>query len=710
MFIKDKKSIKAELNRLSVEIAEHDRLYHGEDTPTLSDSAYDELRHTYTHLAAQHPDLVPEDNPEQRVGSKPTDGFTKITHSIPMLSLTNAMTLEEVTDFLSGIRNFIQELKHNTDEPIPLLGEPKIDGLSCTVRYEKGVLVSAATRGDGHVGEDVTANVRTLKDLPTSLQMSGATSAPDVLEVRGEVYMLRSDFFALNSRQEDTGHKRFANPRNAAAGSLRQLNPKITRTRPLKMFVYGVGQTSMQPASTLSETREQLANWGFPVCEHVCQLQSFEDIQMYYEKMAALRSSLGYDIDGLVYKVDRTDWRERLGYVSRAPRWAIAHKFPPEQAQTKLETIDIQVGRTGVLTPVAHLQPVTVGGVVVTRATLHNEDEIARKDIREGDTVVIQRAGDVIPQIARVVHSKRQENTRPWSPATRCPSCGFEAVRIEGESARRCKNSIDCPAQAIERIKHFVSRGAMDIEHLGAKQIEMFFHDSDLPVRTPADLLTLEARDQANSVKLMERDGYGQVSARKLFDSIRIRAAGVSLDRFIHALGIPQVGIATARLLARHYGSMPALLSAIESMAETHENSDTVRQDLLAIDQIGESVVADSLAFFTDPKTRKMVDTLVSGMIINPLPNIEALSTISGKTVVFTGTLTQMTRAEAKARAEAAGAKVSGSVSAKTDFLIAGEGSGSKRAKAQASGVQVLSESEWQDLLTEPTGANKTTD
>ena len=679
-----------ELEALAKEIAGHDIAYHQHDAPTISDAEYDALRRRNAELEALYPELIRPDSPSARVGAAPAGGFRKIRHAVPMLSLGNAFTAEDVHDFLASVRSFIKELRDDPERPVAIMAEPKIDGLSCSLRYEKGRFVQAATRGDGSEGEDVTANVRTIKDVPQRL--NGA--APDVLEIRGEVYMDRSDFAALNARRAEAGEPIFANPRNSAAGSLRQLDPSITASRPLRFFGYTWGEVSEPLGKTIAEIRKRFSDWGFRLNEPSRLCHSAEELLAYYDEIGALRSSLPFDIDGVVYKVDRLDWQERLGFVSRAPRWATAHKFPAEQAQTVLKAIDIQVGRTGALTPVARLEPITVGGVVVSNATLHNEDEIRRKDVRIGDTVVVQRAGDVIPQIVRVIPERRPEGAAEYVFPDHCPECGSLAVREEGEAVRRCTGGLICPAQAVERLRHFVSRNAFDIEGLGDKHIRAFYADG--LIKTPGDIFRLAEKDKASLTPLRSREGWGPKSAQKLFDAIESRRT-IPLDRFIYALGIRQVGEATAKLLARHYGSFAAWRAGMEA-AQDREGE--AWRDLTAIDQIGPSVADDLLAFFAEEHNRTVLDDLAAQLTVEDFVRPRATSSaVAGKTVVFTGTLETMTRPEAKARAEFLGAKVAGSVSGKTDYLVVGADAGSKAAKARELGVTTLTEQEWLDLI-----------
>ncbi len=675
----------AELERLAAEIAAHDKAYHADDAPVIPDAEYDALRRLNDAIEARFPDLVRDDSPSRQVGAAPAGGFAKVTHARPMLSLGNVFSEEELRDFVDGLRRFLKELRDDPTIAIEFVAEPKIDGLSISLRYENGRFVTGATRGDGAVGEDVTENLRTLDEIPKTLE-----DAPEILEVRGEVYMTRPDFLEMNKRQEAAGDKVFANPRNAAAGSLRQLDSAITAARPLKLFAYAWGELSEPVGETQWDFLAALKKWGFPVNPLARVCGSVEEILENYEKLSAARAGLDYDIDGIVYKVNRLDWQERLGMVSRAPRWAAAHKFPAEKAETVLNGITIQVGRTGTLTPVAELEPITVGGVVVSRATLHNEDEIRRKDIRIGDTVVIQRAGDVIPQVVEVVTAKRPKESTAFEFPDVCPECGSHAVRPEGEAARRCTGGLVCPAQALERMKHFVSRDAFDIEGLGAKHIEAFMADHIL--KTPADIFRLG--DHRNGIA--GREGWGDRSADNLIAAIGDRRA-IDLDRLIYALGIPQVGSATARLLAKQYGALDDWRDAMGA-AENRESE--AYAELTGIDGIGPSVAEDILEFFGEAHNRAVLDDL--GELLD-VQNFEAPDTggspIAGKTVVFTGTLETVTRSEAKVRAESLGAKVAGSVSTKTDYVVAGPGAGSKAKKAAELGIATLTEDEWLKLI-----------
>ena len=684
---------RAEHARLATVIAAHDVAYHRDDAPTVSDAEYDALRRRLTAIEAVFPVLHTTTSPTASVGAKPSEKFATIRHRVPMLSLGNVFADDEVTEFMARVRRF---LGLGAEAPLSVTAEPKIDGLSCSLRYEAGRLVGAATRGDGHAGEDVTANVRTVSAIPQTLVGS---DIPDVLEVRGEIFMTKDDFAALNARQREAGRPAFANPRNSAAGSLRQLDPAITAARPLQFFAYAWGEASSLPAATQSGMIAAFARFGLPTnpLSQVCD--TAEALIMRYRDIEVLRSTLPYDIDGVVYKVDDLAYQTRLGFVSRAPRWAVAHKFPAERATTMLLAIDIQVGRTGSLTPVAKLAPVTVGGVVVENATLHNEDEIRRKDVRVGDTVRLQRAGDVIPQIIEVLLDLRPEGAEPYRFPDTCPACGSAAIREIDEKTgtadvvRRCTGGLVCPAQAVERLRHFVSRNAFDIEGLGDRQIELFY--SEGLIRTPADIFALEDRDNAGLTKLAHRDGFGATSVRNLFAAISGRRM-VTLNRLLYGLGIRHVGETNARRLARHFGTIEALRAAALAGVEAGSEG---RADLRAIDGLGD-VVAEALAdFFAEPHNEAELDRLLAAITIEPMEAVAATSPVAGQTIVFTGTLERMTRDEAKARAESLGAKVSGSVSKKTDLVVAGPGAGSKRTKAAAFGIKVISEDEWLDLV-----------
>ena len=674
----------AELKRLAAEIAEHDKRYYQNDAPSISDAEYDELRKRNAELEAQFPELVMANSPSKSVGAAPQEKFGKVRHRVPMLSLANAFEDSDVEEFLGRVRRFLN-LPEATE--IEVTAEPKIDGLSISLRYENGFLVQAATRGDGAEGENVTANVRTIADVPAKL----TEGAADILEVRGEIYMSHKDFAALNEKQVKAGDRTFANPRNAAAGSLRQLDSTITASRPLHFFAYAWGEAPELPGETQYDVVMGFKRLGFPVNPLMKICRSPAELLSVYRDIDERRADLGYDIDGVVYKVNRLDWQQRLGFVSRSPRWAIAHKFAAEQATTVLEGIDIQVGRTGALTPVARLRPVTVGGVVVSNATLHNEDEIARKDLRIGDTVVVQRAGDVIPQITSVVLDKRQALFVPYVFPDHCPACGSAATR-EDDVVRRCTGGLICPAQRVERLKHFASRNAFDIEGLGDKIIEEFYRDG--LIQSPQDIFTLAARNERSLKKLKDREGWGEASVAKLFEAIDQRRH-VALDRFIFALGIRHVGETTARVLARAYGSATIfrdqMIAAVPESEAFHE--------LNAHDGIGVVVAHSITQFFAEPHNVEVVDELLRHVTPTPLVAVQASSPVSGKTVVFTGALEMMTREEAKSMAERLGAKVAGSVSKKTDLLVAGPGAGSKLKDAEKHGVEVIDEAAWFRLV-----------
>lgn len=684
----------AEHTYLAAEIEEHNRLYYAEAAPSVSDAEYDALFLRLHDLENRFPDLASEQSPTRRVGAAPAGGFSKVTHARPMLSLDNAFDDDDVREFVDRVRRF---LGLDADQSVGLVAEPKIDGLSASLRYEDGQFVIGATRGDGQIGEDISANLRTLDDIPERLE---GVDIPAVFEVRGEVYMSREDFLKLNEAQEAAGKPPFANPRNAAAGSLRQLDPAITATRPLGFFAYAWGEATGSLGDTHMGVLDRLKAWGFAVNPLIRLCTTVDEALEQYRAIGAQRASLDYDIDGVVYKVDRLDWQDRLGMVSRAPRWAIAHKFPAEQAETILRDIEVQVGRTGALTPVAKLDPVTVGGVVVSNASLHNEDEIERKDVRIGDTVVVQRAGDVIPQVVRVIEEKRPSGTAPYVFPDVCPVCGSHAVREvldiktgQVEAKRRCTGGLICPAQAIERLRHFVSRTAYDIEGLGHKQIEVFW-DEGL-IRGPADIFRLEARNRAGQITLQEREGWGELSVGNLFDAINERRH-IDLERFIFALGIPHIGRANARLLAKSYQSLDGVLAAADA-AQSREAE--AYDELLNIDGVGVKVANALLDFVDEPHNRQVIADLRKEVEALDFVPAETTSPIADKTLVFTGTLEKMSRNEAKARAEAMGAKVSGSVSAKTDLVIAGPGAGSKAKKAQELGVRVIDEDAWLELV-----------
>jgi DNA ligase (NAD+) len=696
-----KAQAKVELKRLALEIETHDRLYYQEDAPKISDAEYDALRQRLNAIEARFPELVTGESPSQKVGATPSGRFRKVRHSLPMLSLDNAFAEQDVVDFVGRIERFLKL----QDDKIDFSAEPKIDGLSMSLRYEGGELVTAATRGDGAEGEDVTANIRTLEDVPKKLK---GRNVPEICEVRGEVYMTKQAFLALNERQKAAGDTIFANPRNSAAGSLRQKDPSVTASRPLGFFAYSWGEMSEMPENTQSGMIRWFERCGFKTNPLTRLCHSVKEMLAFHHEIETQRSHLDYDIDGVVYKVDRIDWQERLGFVSRTPRWAIAHKFPAERAMTVLRDIEIQVGRTGSLTPVGKLEPIGVGGVIVQNVTLHNEDYIRGiggdgeplregRDIRIGDTVIVQRAGDVIPQVVDVVLEKRPKDAKPYHFPKKCPcSLHTEVVREETatgeEGARaRCTGEFACPYQKIEHLKLFASRRAFDIDGLGEKQIEFFFEQGW--VKEPADIFTLEARN--GRLKLEEIEGYGATSVRNLFEAIR-RRREISLERFIYALGMRHVGETTALALARGYGSWQVFHDACLKVAKGDEEA-IVEMD--ALDQIGDTVIKSISSYFGESHNRGIVERLTKEVRILDAERPKSNSAIVGKTVVFTGTLEQMTRDEAKAMAERLGAKVSGSVSKKTDYVVAGPGAGSKLAEAKKHGVEVLTEDEWLKLV-----------
>jgi DNA ligase (NAD+) len=697
-----KAQAKVELKRLALEIESHDKAYYQEDAPKITDAAYDALRKRVNAIEARFPELVTSESPSQKIGAKPSGRFAKVRHAVPMLSLDNAFSDEDVLEFVGRIRRF---LKLSDDDEVDFSAEPKIDGLSMSLRYEGGELVTAATRGDGAVGEDVTANIRTLEDVPKKLK---GRSVPDVCEVRGEVYMTKQAFLALNERQKAAGDTIFANPRNSAAGSLRQKDSSITASRPLGFFAYAWGQISEMPADTQSGMINWFERCGFKTNPLTKLCHSVEQLIGFHRKIEEQRSHLDYDIDGVVYKVDRLDWQERLGFVSRTPRWAIAHKFPAERAMTVLRDIEIQVGRTGSFTPVGKLEPVSVGGVIVQNVTLHNEDYIKGiggdgeqlregRDIRIGDTVIVQRAGDVIPQVVDVVADKRPKDAKPYHFPKKCP-CPLHTDVVREETATgeegaraRCTGEFACPYQKIEHLKLFASRRAFDIDGLGEKQIEFFFEQGW--VKEPADIFTLPARN--NKIKLEEHEGYGETSVRNLFAAIEGRRR-IALERFIYALGMRHVGDTTALALARGYGSWEAFHDACLKVAKGDEEAIV---DMDALDQIGDTVIASIKAYFGESHNRGIVERLTREVTILDAEKPKSNSAIAGKTVVFTGALEKMTRDEAKAKAERLGAKVSGSVSKKTDYVVAGPGAGSKLAEAKKHDVEVLTEDEWLKLI-----------
>jgi len=689
---------RAELDALAKALNTANVAYHGKDDPDLSDADYDALKQRNAAIEDHFPTLVREDSASKQVGAPVQDGFGKITHAQRMMSLGNAFTDEDVADFTQGIRKY---LGLSNDMPLAFTAEPKIDGLFLSLRYENGTLIQAATRGDGTTGEDVLANALTIADVPKHLE-----NAPELIEVRGEVYMTHADFDALNARQVERGGKTFANPRNAAAGSLRQLDSEITKSRPLRFFAYAWGVLSDPLANTQHGAIARLKILGFQTNPLSQRFENAVDLIKHYQQIEQQRAALGYDIDGVVYKVDDLAYQSRLGFRSTTPRWAIAHKFPAELAWTRLEAIDIQVGRTGALSPVARLSPVTVGGVVVSNATLHNEDYIegrdnsgepirGGRDIRIGDWVHIYRAGDVIPKINDVDLSKRPSESSPFDFPKICPECQSAALRDVGDAVRRCSGGLICPAQAVEKLKHFVSRGAFDIEGLGAKQVEMFYHDPTLPIREPADIFTLKSCDVQQLSKLKNRDGWGARSAEKLFAAIDERR-NISFARVLYALGLRHVGTQSASLIARHYGAWAVFVDAMDAAAgKTGDAWDS----LMSIDGVGEVMASSLVTAFKQQGERASITRLTDELTIIDAEKPDTDSPVTGKVVVFSGTLEKMTRAEAKARAEALGAKVSGSVSAKTDILIAGPGAGSKAKKATELGIETLDEDSWLALI-----------
>ena len=690
---------KDELARLAASINEANTAYHGDDNPIMTDAEFDFLKKRNLEIELRFPEYKRSDSPTEKIGSLPSETFSKIKHSKKMFSLANAFKNSDLYDFDEQVRRF---LNFGVADPLEYTVEPKIDGLSLSLRYEKGKLVFAATRGDGTTGENVTANALRISDIPRNL-----STKIDILEVRGEVYMEHKDFETLNQNQGFLGKKIFANPRNAAAGSLRQLDPVITAERPLKFLAYAWGELAEPLDKTQFGAIKKLKDLGFKTNSHTKLCKNIAEALSHYNKLSKIRSELGYDIDGIVYKVDSLSLQSRLGFRSTTPRWAIAHKFPAEYSWTQLQSIDIQVGRTGALSPVARLKPVTVGGVVVSNATLHNQDYIegrdnsgkeirAGKDIRINDWVEVYRAGDVIPKISDVDLTRRLEDSTAYRFPSSCPECGSEAVRDEGDAVIRCTGGINCSAQAIEKLKHFVSRKAFDIEGLGGKQIELFFVDETLSVKEPADIFTLELRDQNNLTKLKERPGFGKKSATNLFDAIKKKKT-IELSRFIFSLGIRHVGENVAKLLARHFLTWSKFVQAM-SIAQNSESQEYL--DLVAIDGIGIAVVNSLVSAFGVGKERNNIDRLVKHLVLldEILPDNDT-SSLSGKTLVFTGTLEKMSRSEAKSLAENLGAKVSGAVSAKTDLVIAGPGAGSKIKKAEELEIEVLDETAWLNLI-----------
>ena len=675
-----------ELRYLASELAKADLAYYQNDDPYLTDAEYDKLKHRNMDIEAKFPHLVLPNSPSKKVGATIKGGFSKVEHSFPMLSLGDVFSMDEVSDFFMSVKRFL-----NTSNNISFMCEPKIDGLSFSARYENGIFVKGATRGDGTTGEDITENLKTIKQLPLVIK-----NAPNVLEVRGEVYMSKADLFELNERYAQEGKKTFANPRNAAAGSLRQLDAKITAERNLSLFAYTWGEVSEKLWKTQEEFFKLLENWGFPINPYNTVCHNINEVENNFNRFMEIRSSLPYDIDGLVYKVNSIELQERLGFLTRTPRWAIAHKFPAEQALTIINDIRIQVGRTGALTPVADLEPINVGGVIVSHATLHNEDEIKRKDIRIGDTVIIQRAGDVIPQVVGVIFEKRPKKSSEFIFPSTCPICGSHAIKEDDEAVRRCTGGLSCPAQAKERLIHFVSRDAFDIAGLGDKIIEDFYNEGIL--RDPSDIFTIEERNSGDDLfsasqglHLERREGWGKKSVDNLFNAINNKRI-ISLTRFIYALGIRQVGSATARLLAKNYGSFKNFMNDMI-------NKDTAK--LVSIDGIGGSMALDMVEFFQEQHNIEIINKLFNQIKIEDfIDSSRTDSPLSGKTVVFTGTLIKMTRAEAKAKAQDAVAKVAGSVSKNTDFVIMGNDAGSKAKTAQELGIKIISEDDFLNFLT----------
>ena len=672
---------------LSVEIVKHKTAYYENDAPVVDDATYDALQARLDALVAKYPDIVAVNDPALGVGIAPGKQapFSKVTHALPMLSLGNAFNDDDVAEFMTRARRF---LSLGPNEPIDIMAEPKIDGLSASLRYENGRFVQGATRGDGQVGEDITANLKTIQDIPQQLI---GDNIPAVVEVRGEVYMDRPGFFALNEALAAEDKKQFANPRNAAAGSLRQLDVSITASRPLRFFAYALGQVSQPFADSQQAMLAQLQAFGFSVnpLSQICH--QLDDVLAVYNDIYQQRAQLPYDIDGVVYKLDRFDWQSRMGFAGRAPRWAIAHKFPAERAKTRLNSISIQVGRTGALTPVANLEPVNVGGVLVSRATLHNQDELERKDIRQGDLVVLQRAGDVIPQIVEVDLTARPEDSQPYEFPHSCPVCGADAIRPAGEAVRRCSNALGCAAQALEHLVHFVSRSVLDIDGLGARSIELFF-DKQL-VQKPGDIFRLQ--DQRDLI--LSLDGWGDKAFDKMIAGIEAKR-DIGLDTLIYALGIRQFGAANSRLIALRVGTLDGFLALVDRLlSDDMITRSGARDELLEIDGVGDTIVDDLIAFFSSSQNRAIVDDLLAQINVNAIaaPSVADGSPFAGKVMVFTGTLSQMSRAEAKAKAESLGAKVSGSVSKKTDIVVAGAEAGSKAKKAVELGVELIDEDTW---------------
>ncbi len=672
-----------EIGKLAAEILRHDTLYHGNDAPEISDADYDALRRRYDKLAAEHPDALPKNGPQVRVGAMPAAGFSKVTHKVPMLSLGNAFSDDDVAEFFARARRF---LGMADDEPLSIVAEPKIDGLSASLRYENGKLTVGATRGDSTVGEDITANLSYVKTVPQKL----LGKFPPLVEVRGEIFMSKADFTALNERQVEAGKPIFANPRNAAAGSVRQLNPEITATRPLSFFAYALGEMSDElKLDSQHALRKQLVTWGFELNEPSTICKTTDDVLAYYKQIGQQRSQLPFDIDGVVYKIDDFALQRRLGFVSRSPRWAIAHKFAAQQATTRLLDILIQVGRTGVLTPVAALEPVNVGGVLVSRATLHNEDELRRKDIRVGDTVTLQRAGDVIPQITAVDLTQRPKGNKIFQFPKECPECGSATLREEGMAAWRCTGGLVCPAQAVERLRHFTSKNALDIEGFGERTVAEFYEAGF--IKTPADIFTLQALEATGTIQIEGRPGWGDKSVKNLYAAVE-KARTSTLPRFIYALGIPQVGEVTARQLARTYSTWEAFETAMREAAD--ENS-AAAQQLHSLNNIGPIVALELVGFFAEPHNIEALTALSKHVQPQAYIAQAATGALAGHTIVFTGTMEAMTRGEAKARAEQLGATVGSAVTKSTTILVSGDAAGSKIDKARAQGIEIWDEPKW---------------
>jgi len=675
--------VEKKISELSSAIEKHNILYHQKDSPKIADSEYDSLKKELEGLEKKFPKLAKKDSSINKVGAAPAKEFKKIKHVLPMLSLSNCFEDKDVEDFFIRMQKFLNLAR---DKEIEVIAEPKIDGLSCSLRYEAGKLVQAATRGDGQNGEDITQNVKTIANIPHNLE----GNFPDILEVRGEVYIGRDDFLSLNKTQEKNNGKIFANPRNAAAGSLRQLDSKITAARPLRFFAYALGEVSKLEAKTQDDIREALKNWGFETPEPYTICHSANEIIKHYLKIYEDRINIPYDIDGVVYKINNLEFQKRLGFISRSPRWATAHKFPAEQAETILKNIIIQVGRTGVLTPVAELEPINVGGVIVSRATLHNKDELIRKDTRIGDHVIIQRAGDVIPQIVKVVLEKRKADSKEFIFPEVCPECGSSAVNEKDEVATRCTGGLICPAQAVERLKHFVSRLAFDIEGLGDKIINEFWQEDF--IKTPADIFKLKT----HADKIKTREGWGELSVKNLLESIEAHKE-ILLDRFIYSLGISKIGQATAKKLGANYKTLENLIENINKCLDIESPE---LQELLSIEDVGPAVANDLISFFKEEHNQNIIKDLQAEIKIQEyVVNENRNSLLAGKTVVFTGKLQKLSREEAKAQAEHAGAKAAGSVSKKTDYVIAGQDAGSKLKKARDLGVIIISEDEWLAII-----------